>query len=230
MNLYGEYGNIKAMARILKRNQVPFSADYLSVKDKVDLNQYDFIYVGSGTESNQIYVLEHLMTLKDDLKKYIDDGKVLLMTGNSFELLGKEIVDASGKTYKALNLFPFSTRLQDKTRTTADALFTMQDSKYPLVGFINKCSTIQGITTPLFQVKLGLGNEKNGTTEGIRVKNFFGTHLTGPVLIKNPFFLQHLAELVCVGEPDIAWNTDYMKYEKKSYNITLNELGKRLKK
>lgn len=238
MNLYGEYANVSAMQRMLGKNEVSYEMDKLSVNDKLSLMDYDFIYVGSGTESNQKYILEHLRLYKEELKAYLESGKMLLMTGNSFEILGKNLKDAKGKVYEGLAFFDFEVTEQERTRNTADAVFQLVEQKRissdkdfgkenrnrELVGFINKCSTIEGIETPLFQVKMGLGNENKGTTEGIRYKNFFGTHLTGPILIKNPYFLIQIAGDLCGKE----MNGDYLTYEKAGYEITLRELTKRM--
>ena len=224
MNLYGEYANVAALKRMLEKNNVSCEIDKLSVNDEVQFMDYDFIYMGSGTESNQKYVLEHLKNYKEDLKTYLETGKFLLMTGNSFELMGKELKSARGTVYTGLQLFDFTVTEQEKTRDTADAVFAMKDSDKELVGFVNKCSTIKGIDTPLFQVKMGLGNEKGGNTEGILYKNFYGTHLTGPLLIKNPYFLIFLAEKLCGKE----MTGEYLTYEKAGYEITLRELKKRM--
>lgn len=224
MNLYGEYANIAALQRMLEKNQVSCEIDRLSVNDTLNLMEYDFVYVGSGTESNQKYILEHLKAYKEELKAYVEAGKMLLMTGNAFEIMGKEITDAKGKKQEGLQLFDFTVMEQKKIRNTADAVFTMEGQEKPLVGFVNKCSTISGVKTPLFQVKMGLGNESKGTTEGIRYKNFYGTHLTGPILIKNPYFLIQMAYNLCGKE----MNGDYLKYEKAGYEITLRELTKRM--
>ena len=234
MNLYGEYANVAALKRMLDNNKIPCKVDTLSVGDKVQFLDYDLIYVGSGTESNQKIVLEHLKRSKEALKAYIDAGRFLVMTGNSFEILGKEIIDAKGKKYDGLRFFDFTVTEQERTRDTADAIFQLlegqyaddkhENSSWKLVGFINKCSTIRGIDTPLFQVEMGLGNEKTSQTEGIKYKNFYGTHLTGPMLIKNPYFLMKLASDLCGKQ----LKGDYLLHEKAGYEITLKELSKRL--
>ena len=224
MNLYGEYANVSALQRILEKNRVVFETHTLSVNDTLQLLEYDVIYVGSGTESNQLYILEHLKSYKEDLKAFVEAGKLLLMTGNSFEVMGNKITDAKGKEYEGLGIFDFSVTMQEKTRNTADAIFTLEGEEKPLVGFVNKCSTIKGIKTPLFQVKMGLGNEEKDSFEGIRYQNFYGTHLTGPILIKNPYFLIKLASDLC--EKNI--NGDYLIHEKAGYEITLRELTKRM--
>ena len=238
MNLYGEYANVAALKRMLEKNDVVCEVDTLSVGDELKLLDYDFIYVGSGTESNQKFVMEHLKKYMEDVKTYVENGKFLFMTGNSFEILGKTITDAKGKEYAGLGLFDFAVTEQEKTRNTADAIFSiatqsseytdtilrMENKRKELVGFINKCSTIKGITSPLFQVKMGLGNENKEEGEGMVYHNFYGTHLTGPILIKNPYFLQDLASKLCGKEMD----GEYLNYEKAGYEITLRELSKRL--
>ena len=239
MNLYGEYANVAAVKRMLEHNGIPCDVDSLSVGDSLQLMDYDFIYVGSGTESNQKYILTHFKKYREELKEYMDAGKFLLMTGNSFEIMGKEITDAKGKIHQGLGFFDFTVTEQERTRDTADAIFTLLQEKESnivdtvsngdsntrtLVGFINKCSTIQGINNPLFQVEMGLGNEKSEKTEGIRYKNFYGTHLTGPMLIKNPYFLVRLMSDLCGKE----MKGDYLNHEKAGYEITLRELSKRL--
>lgn len=226
MNLYGDYANVLALQKLLNNNGIETVIDKLSVSDSAKLSDYDFIYIGSGTERNQKLVLEDLRKYKDELKKCIDNGKVILMTGNSFEMLGKSITDCSENKYDGLGIFVFETSEQNKTRITADAILKTDMSDKKLVGFINKCSSITKVDTPLFAVKMGIGNSDNDKSEGVRKNNFFGTHLTGPILIKNPYFLECIASLV-VGK-DKKLNTDYLTYEKAGYEVTLSELKKRM--
>lgn len=219
MNLYGDYANISALCRILDTNGVEYTLDRQSLGYEISLADYDFIFVGSGTEQNQKLALEHLRAYKEDLKEYIDSGKFALFTGNSFEMLGKSIDSFLGE-YEGLGIFGFTVTEQDKTRKTADAILKFDGLENSLVGFINKCSEIEGIKTPLFTVERGLGNTKGENTEGIIFNNFFGTHLTGPILVKNPHFLRYIASKL-VGK-DLSNEAFY--YEKKGYEITLKNL------
>ena len=127
MNLYGEYANVAALKRMLENNKIPCVVETLSVGDKLELLDYDFIYVGSGTESNQKNILKHLKPYKEQLKAYLDAGRFLLMTGNSFEILGKTITDAKGQEYAGLGFFDFTVTEQDRTRNTADVIFTLAE-------------------------------------------------------------------------------------------------------
>ena len=217
MNLYGEYANISAMERILTQSCTEFQTDRLSIGDNAELSEYDFVYIGSGTEKNQKVVLDDFGKYKTALKSYVDRGGVILMTGNSFEILGNKITDANGKEFSGTGFADFTVKEQNKTRLTSDAIFK--------ADFSDKGSVIYGISTPLLDVLMGIGNNNDEKKEGIRVNNLFGTHLTGPILIKNPYFLEYIAKLVVGGKTEI--NTKYLGFEKSGYEVTLNELNKR---
>ena len=222
MNLYGDYANVAAMKRILEKSGEPVTVDRLSLGDNADLLNYDFIFIGSGTEKNQRVALEDFRRYTDALNACIDSGKVLLLTGNAFEMLGKAVTDAHGSRFDGLNLFGFTVTEQNKTRNTADAIFEADFLDRPLVGFINKCSEITGIEEPLFRVKMGLGNRKDDSGEGVCQNNLFCTHLTGPVLVKNPALLVYLAKQITGRE--LSANP----LAEQGYEITLSELTKRL--
>ena len=114
MNLYGEYANVSALKRIFEKSGIDTQVDKLSLSDTAVLSDYDIIYIGSGTERNQKLVLEDMRKYKAELEKCIDEGKVILMTGNSFEILGKSITDCEGKLYEGLG-YLFS-RLSSRIR------------------------------------------------------------------------------------------------------------------
>ncbi len=226
MNLYGDYANVSAFERLMKALGKDVRTDRSSFRDKADLSEYDFLYIGSGTERNQKVVMKDMQRYKEDLRDCIDKGKVMLMTGNSFEMLGSSVTDSKGNVHEGLGLFSFSTTEQNKTRQTGDAVFSMKGTDKKFVGFINKCSSISGVDKPLFDIEMGLGNTDNEKTEGIRLGNFFGTHLTGPILVKNPWFLCYIASLV-TGE-NINPSDELLKYELAGYDVTLSELNKRI--
>ncbi len=224
MNLYGDYANVSAVKRILEKSGEEVTVDKLSLGDHACLADYDFIFIGSGTERNQKVVLNDLFQYQDELSRYIESGGVLLMTGNSFEMLGRSITDSKGEEYPCLNFYQFESIEKDGLRITTDVICTADFLDDPLVGFINKSSEIFGISDNLFHIQLGVGNSEDDKTEGIRVNNFFGTHLTGPVLMKNPHFLKMIAALILGRDPDTA----HLVYERKGYDTTLSKLSERV--
>ncbi len=221
MNLYGEYANVSILERYLSDLGHAVKIDHLSLYDEKDISGYDFYYMGSGTESKQKLALSQLKKYAQTLKTARDSGKVMLFTGNSFELLGKEITDAEGKCYEALGLEPFVT-VEGKKRIVTDALAVMDGEV--LVGFINKCSKTSDVKNPLFSMKMGFGNDADKGEEGFVSNHCFGTHLTGPILVKNPAMLRKIAVLL-VGDIDETVRYEYME---RSYQTTVTALEKRL--
>ena len=65
-----------------------------------------------------------------------------------------------------------------------------------IIGFVNKASLTTGATSPLFDVKQGSGNGKDDNKEGVHYGNFYGTHLIGPVLIRNPQLCEYFADML----------------------------------
>ena len=223
MNLYGDYANILALKRILEMSGEEVTVDRLSLGDSAVLSDYDFIFVGSGTERNQKTALSDLLRYKDQLRDYIAADKPLLMTGNSFEMLGHMITDGDGVSYEGLSLYDYSA-VEDKGKRYTDDIVCKADFlDQPFVGFINKSSMVFGIRQRLFTTESGLGDNDEGGYEGVRDRFFFGTHLTGPILMKNPHFLIYLAAAMLGREPV----TDHLTYERRGYEITLTKLRER---
>ena len=227
MNLYGEYANMTVLERHLKDQGLEVSVDRKTLGDGFDCADYDFIYMGAGTESNQKIALEDLLPHREELAAAMEKGAVLLFTGNAFELLGKSITDCSGKEYEALGFSDFTTR-ETNSRITGDVICQWDQIQEPVVGFVNKCSQIQGINQPLFTVSMGPGNQPDSQQEGICLGHVFGTHLTGPVLVKNPGVLNFIVTMLGKKENSafVLAQVEY-PHETQAYEITLRELTKR---
>ena len=225
MNLYGEYANVAVLARYLADLGHSVRVDTLSLYEEKDISGYDFYYMGAGTERKQKLVLSQLVRCAQPLREAVESNKVVLFTGNSFELLGKSVTDADGKRYDCLGLFDFES-VEGKRRITGDVLASTDLFPEQVVGFMNKCSRTDGIDTPLFRPVMGFGNSRDLDGEGFRRNNCFGTHLAGPLLVKNPAMLRLIAKLL-LGEAF----TDTVRYPaiEAAYETTAAELNKRFR-
>ena len=231
MNLYGEYANLSVLCRHLEAMGVTVNARNSTSEDIPDFSDADMIYMGAGTERSQKSVLLGLTHHVDGLQAAIDRGAVVLFTGNAMETLGTSVTDAKGKVWKALGIADFTTAETDR-RTPEDviAIPTLWDT--PLVGFMNKCSTTSGITTPLFQtLPLGFGNDAEHGSEGYVSGNVFATHITGPVLVKNPDFLDLIIRRIFAQKNwDLPETLPTFPHEREAYAVTLQELQARIRK
>ncbi len=223
MNLYGEYGNIKIIEKHLQDQGVQSIIDKKTVNEHINLDEYDFIYIGAGTEDNQTFVMNDMKKYAEALKKYIDSEKVALFTGNSYEMLGKKINEE-----EALGIFDFETKILED-RITSDVIYKSKFFKNRAVGFVNKMTNVTHNLNPLFEVEFGVGENQNNDTEGIKYKNLYGTHLTGPLLVRNPEILEKTVRLICM-QKDRNYVCKKIKYtnEKEGYELVLNELKNRM--
>lgn len=222
MNLYGEYANVSLLARYLTDLGHSVRVETLSLYEKKDISGYDFYYMGAGTERRQKLVLPQLLQYREALLEAKRRGAVLLFTGNAFELLGSAVTDAEGKRYDCLGFAGFESN-ETKRRITGDVIARIGDER--VVGFMNKCGHTTGVKQPLFHVEFGFGNEEACGDEGWRDGNCFGTHLTGPLLVKNPSMLRRVAKAL-LG--DAFADTVQYPYMQRGYEMTLSELTKRM--
>ena len=187
-------------------------------------SDYDFYYMGAGTERKMKLMLPQLLKNRQVLCNACDEGKVLLFTGNACDVLGKSITDAEGLRHEALGIGSFETR-EEKTRINGDCIACFDGVQEELVGFINKCSWNTGVDTPLVSLRLGKGNEKDKPWDGFRRNNCLGTHLTGPLLAKNPAMLRYIAALITKEAVPLDIVSPFMIH---GYEVTKRELLKRL--
>ena len=83
MNLYGESGNIKVLTYQLEKQNIKVNVKKLSIKDEINFDELDLIYIGSGTLNNQKLVLNDILKYKNDIYKYYNNNKFFLITGKS---------------------------------------------------------------------------------------------------------------------------------------------------
>ena len=229
MSLYGSYANVAVLKRRLEQMGNTVTVETVAPGQSCEISSADFLFMGAGTERAQKAALADFIRYESAVKAAAEAGVSMLFAGTSMELLGKTITDAAGKEYAALGLAEFTT-VQSKKRFVEDVYGTTDLYPEPVVGFVNKSSTISGVETPLLTaVQLGYGNEGLKTPEGFRYKHVIGSHLTGPILVKNPRLLDQVisaiyeqrGESLPVELPANRWTED-------GYTITAEALKQRI--
>ena len=201
LNLYGDSGNIKALIYHLKEQDIDVDVKYLTIKDKKDFSKLDMIYIGSGTEDNLILALNDLKEDFDSLKEFIDNKKFLLATGNSLELFGNYIV--TNKKIKCLGLFDYVVMYQDRIVKDVNIKSNIIDKN--IIGFENH-----------------LGKVISQNDDIIKIDNYIGTYIIGPLLVRNPYLCSYyIKELIKSKDENFEFKNENYELEIKAYNNSI---------
>lgn len=203
LNLYGNDGNIKILTQKLAEAGVGAEIRYISAGDKLEFSEYDMIYMGSGTEENQKIAIKALKPYKEEINAAIDSGKLFLMTGNSLDIFGQKLDGADvAEDVEGLGIFDYYSEYVPRIKKMYRNNDTFLDK--PVLGFLNHNYELKNNKDPLFG------------DDDVRINNFFGTYLEGPVLIRNPHFLIFILSLL-TGNIDAVKKVD-LKIEEKAYD------------
>ena len=151
LNLYGEQGNILALKRAFKNQNVDIQIDTLSINDKIDFKKYELIYLGSGSNENLYITIEDIKKHKKNLEKFIENNKTIIATGNSFLLFGSKINDI-----ETLGIFNYYSKSSSKE--ASESLMELDNTKN-IIGFQNKNYVVNIKNNHLFKVKYGLADK-----------------------------------------------------------------------
>ncbi len=212
--LYGDAQNGEYLKKCLPDSEF-IETDILSEPYFVN-NTPDIIYIGSMSEEIQRRVIKKLEPYKERIQELIDEGRVILATGNAAEIFCEKIEYVTEKKQtEALGFFPFSVKTDLFKRYNGKILGKLGDIE--LVGFRSQFSFIYGDNTScaFLDVIRGDGINPDSKYEGMRKNNLMCTTLLGPILPLNPLFTEYLISLT--GEKaEAAFREEAMSaYEKR---------------
>lgn len=180
LNLYGENGNIKALKYALEQKEVDVEIININPNDKINFNDLDFIYLGSGTKENLELVKSCLIPYRKELLRYISENRVLLVTGNALSILD------------FLKLYEIE---ETEKRVVSDVIATTSLCPENIYGFQNTEYLIKSTNKILFNINEGYGND--GTLmEGYIENNFYVTSIIGPLLARNPKLTNYFVDIL----------------------------------
>ncbi|PRR81281.1 type 1 glutamine amidotransferase [Clostridium vincentii] len=196
LNVYGDVGNIlilkaRAEARGIKVNVID-----VSLKNDFKSEDMDIIFFGGGQDYEQSIVSEDLKdNKKEELTKYIEDGKVLLAICGGYQLLGKYYRAPSGERLEGLGLLNMYTEGGDN-RFIGNTVIYNEETDETYVGFENHSGrTYINDLKPLGKCIYGYGNNGEDGYEGCIYKNTFCTYFHGSLLSKNPELADRMLKL-----------------------------------
>jgi CobQ-like glutamine amidotransferase family enzyme len=209
MNMYGENGNMRALTKALEKQELKVVVDFKSLGDKIDFNKYDIIYVGTGTDENYELAKDDLRKYANELKACIKNKVFILATGNALDL------------FSELKILNFKVKKID-FRIIGEQIYHYKDINKTVIGFQNRDKVIiDSHEKYLFDVINGTGYDINYMYEGINNNNFYGTYLLGPILIRNPYFLEYIIKRL-MEEKNLEYKIVEHDISYKAYEEFLN--------
>ena len=210
MNLYGENGNIRALEKYLKAQKLTVEINNLTIGDKIDFEKYDIFYIGSGNDEAFELALKDIKNYRSSIKNVIND-KMFIITGNALNLFGKVYIKKKD-IVPCLNILDFESK-EIRKRIVGEQFLRFKKINHEIIGFENRNSKLINVKEKnLFHVIKG-----TGTYEGINHKDFYGTYLLGPLLVRNPYFTEYITKRIC-KKFDIDYINVNNELEKKAYD------------
>ena len=208
-NLFGDTYNMIYLEKTLPDAEfirTPIGGAVRFTEEPVDL-----VYMGPMTERMQERVIEKLRPLKAKIQAAIDRGTVFLFTGNALEVFGDYIENEDGSRIECLGLYRLFAKRDMMHRHNSDFEGTFEGET--VMGFKTQFTMAY---TPdeslgLFKKVKGVGLNRKAAWEGIRLHNFFGTYLVGPILVMNPPFTKYLLCLLGAGDVPLAFEKENME-------------------
>jgi CobQ-like glutamine amidotransferase family enzyme len=198
MNIYGDRGNIIALAQRCKARGIDFEVTELELGAKFDASQYDMAFIGGAQDREQRRVAEDFRAVKgDSLRDAVERGFVLLAVCGGYQLAGHFYGDADGGELPGLGILDLHTVHPGPQAKRFIGNVVVEWNGGTLVGFENHGGrTYLGPgAKPLARLVTGFGNNGADGFEGATYRNVFGTYMHGSLLPKNPAFADHLIAL-----------------------------------
>ena len=179
-------------------------------------NTPQMIYVGCMSEAIQRRVIAKLMPYKERLLQLVEEGVVILATGNAGEIFSKQInYITENCTVDALGIFDLTVKTDLFNRYNGIVLGNFES--IAITGFRSQFSFLYGDNSKYSFVtcEQGIGINPNSKYEGMRKNNLFCTQLLGPILPLNPLFCEYLLRL-CGSDATAAYRKEAMAaYEQR---------------
>lgn len=221
-NLYGDRGNCEYLKKKLSLAGYDVEIIETSLYNEPAFvnGQVDFLLISPCQEKHQLVEIEELKKYSDAIKQRIENGGIILATGNAFELFGQYIENDKGEKTECLGFYPYYAKQFSKLRYNDSSVGEFDGME--LVGFKNLLSHSYGENPkPFLNMKKGAGMNPDSKIEGIHDNNLFATYHTGPILPLNPQFTDYLIKIADENYAPVS-----LEFEKQAYDSRLNELTK----
>jgi hypothetical protein len=195
--LHGERGTVMALARCAEDLGVG------SATDKIDMGtadfdpmDYDVIFYGPGELPSFPDVIDEISGYRDDLIRFIESGRVLIVTGSSVAMFGNSIRMLEGtagrgsEMVRGLGIIPVMSTEREYVFGDDEYVRAVYGGRQmELIGNQIQMTDLEmcGNISFFGDVIYGHGNNGRDGKEGFLFKNSIFTNMTGPLLAGNPW-------------------------------------------
>lgn len=221
LNLYGDRGNIISLKKRAEWRNIDVQVREYTLNDKIDFENIDILFIGGGSDREQLLVCERLKEIKDEFKQYVENNGVVTAICGGYQLLGSyyKMKDETIQGLEILDIYTESGegRLIDNVVIQTDFL------DRPVVGFENHGGrTFINNHNSFGKVVYGNGNNGTDGMEGVLYKNVIGTYLHGPLLPKNPHLCDYIIKKALqnkYGEVELQDLDDSIEFSANEYVV-----------
>lgn len=220
--LHGERGNLLALKRFA--GMAGFEAEV----DKIDFHtenfvpdDYDILFCAPGEISSFTIVRDWLKPHTDELKKFVESGKPLIVTGTSVALFGKQIVRTDGSQIDGLGVIRIiSTENEEVYGDDSYFKCSYNGQEMEIIGNQIQMNDIDlNGEQPFGRLLYGYGNTGKDRNEGVIKNNSIFTNTLGPMLVCDPWLTVEIIKVAADHRGDEIRNIEYdMELEKKSFD------------
>lgn len=197
MNTYGDSGDVKILNFLLKHRGYTTQVDNISLGDKFNAFNYDFIFFGGGQDFEQTVVAKDLLRHRKTLDEYINSDNPMLCICGGYQLMGSYYKTNTGIIIKGLNILPLHTIFKSDKRMIGDTKYMTEWGE--VKAFENHSGQTyfdnKNKLHPLGNMIQGYGNNPQDKVEGLRYRNFIGSYSHGP-LLKNINVANAIVEMI----------------------------------
>lgn len=189
-NLHGDRGNVLAFERAANLLGVGFDFQRIeSFSQPIDFDAPDILFVSPGELRTCEGAAKKLADKAEAFKKYIADGKIMIVVGTTIALFAKQTERFDGSLFEGLNLVEAICKERKVTYSNDEVFITsvFGETMEMTGGQIQMIDVELNGEQPLGEVIYGYGN-KHQSDEGLVRNRFYFTNALGPLFVKNPWF------------------------------------------
>lgn len=196
LNNFGDRGNIEAIEKIGSKIGLNINVFKVNTyEDEIPFETSDIILLGSGELRVMPRIVDRLNKDIDRLKTYIEENKYIFVFNLTASIFAKKTIRREDqKDFEGLSLLPLTIR--EKRYNYGDDIDLNIYNGMNIIGSqIQMADYILDEDAKYFgDVNFGYGNDFYSGKCGARFKNLIFPNVQGPLLFKNPWYLEFVLE------------------------------------